>query len=291
MTTRFSVFSIIAVCTAVLLPGCSTPSLVYPGPETQIPTSAPMMTDSPGKTGTVAVNSVFRIVCPKKNSGGSAFLHKSGRVITAAHIVAGCKPKDVFLITAKGKKIGIKKITGNIDLDLALLTPAKQIQAKTLPISTASQFTIGSQVSIWGYPTGYTSGTALLGVGYLAGEDTVASPTGKMMKRWVVNAAINLGNSGGPLVDVETGEVIGVVSSKLAPMPKYIETALASLKRDKTIIAFKKIKTDGSEETMSTSQVLEEVLQHLRSQTQLVIGHTVVLGDLRALLKANGLEP
>ena len=107
----------------------------------------------------------------------------------------------------------------------------------------------------------------------------------------VVNGAINLGNSGGPLIHVESGKVIGVVSSKIAPIPKYIKEALEAMKHNKSITVFVRTETDGSKVKMSTAQVAADVLQFLRSQTQLVIGHAVLVGDMRDFLKANSIDP
>ena len=284
------VFSALAM-PCIIAAGCQTSSLVYPSSNNKIPTSAPMLTDSPGRNGQIAATSVFRVVCPKKKSGGTAFLHKSGKVITAAHIVHGCKPEDVVLITTKGKTIKITKVITDVDRDLALLTPKSKLSSTPLPVTIETQFTIGSQVSMWGFPTGYNSGTPLLSVGYLAGQDVVRTPTGKLGSRWVVNAAINLGNTGGPLIHVESRKVIGVVSSKLAPLPPYIESALNALKQQSSGFMFSKTRSDGSTEQVTQAQIIEEVLQHLRSQTQLVIGHAVMPGDLTEFLKANGLEP
>lgn len=273
----------------LLFSGCTSSSLVYPQKSTQA------MTVTPGQNGQVAVSSVFRIIWPKGKKSGSAFLHKSGKVITAAHIVEGCKnPEDVFIIISKGKKgkrVKIKHIEANSDLDLALLTPESKLTGNSYPISSDSQFTIGSQVTTWGYPRGYQSNFPLLSVGYLSGEDHVQTSSGKLIKRWVVNGAFNLGNSGGPLIHVESGKVIGVVSSKLAPIPTYIEDALEAMKHNNAITVFTRTMSDGSKVRMSTAQVAAEVLQHLRSQTQLVIGHAVETRDIRAFLKANGIDP
>ncbi len=111
------------------------------------------------------------------------------------------------------------------------------------------------------------------------------------MKRWVINAAFNGGNSGGPLINVEDGTVIGVVSSKLAPIPAYIESALEALKNQKSGFSFTKTKTDGTTEQVSEGQIIADILQHLRNQTQLVIGHTVLLEDIKKFLKQNGVKP
>lgn len=276
------------LCCVLLFVGCTSSS---PSKKIQIPTSAPIMTDSVGQSGQMAVSTVLRIQCPQKNRGGSAFIHKSGKVITAAHIIEGCRPEEVFLITSNGKEVKIKHIVANPDLDLALLTPESKLTGNCLPISSDSEFTIGSQVAIWGYPEGYRSNLPLLSVGYLSGEDHVPTPSGKLIKRLVVNGAFNCGNSGGPLIHVESGKVIGIVSSKLAPMPEYIEKVLIALKQDKTITVFEQTRPDGSKVHMSTAQVVEEVLQYLRSQIQLVIGHAVPVEDMRTFLKDNGIDP
>ena len=55
-----------------------------------------------------------------------------------------------------------------------------------------------------------------------------------MIRQWVVNAAFNRGNSGGPVVLIETGEVIGVVSSKLAPISPTAKSALDALEQQKS---------------------------------------------------------
>ncbi|MCX5834740.1 MAG: trypsin-like peptidase domain-containing protein [Deltaproteobacteria bacterium] len=147
------------------------------------------------------------------------------------------------------------------------------------------------QVSTWGYPAGYNGLAPLLSSGYLSGTDNIPGPSGKPVTRLVVNAAFNSGNSGGPLVEIDGNRVIGVVASKLAPLPPYIEKALKALKEAKYGLMFTKTKEDGTKEGVSEAQVTEEILQYLRSQTQLVIGHAVLVKDLRSFLKANGLDP
>jgi hypothetical protein len=162
-----------------------------------------------------------------------------------------------------------------------LLTPAEDIKATALAISENDRRIIGSQVSTWGYPAGYNSLAPLLSSGYLSGKDVIKGPSGKPVTRIVVNAAFNSGNSGGPLVEIESNRVIGVVASKLAPLPEYIEKALIALKGAKYGLMFTKTKPDGTKEEISEAQVTEEILQHLRSQTQLVIGHAVMVTDLK----------
>jgi S1-C subfamily serine protease len=257
----------------------------------EIPTAAPMTTDLAGGSWTTAFPSVFRVLCPAKQSSGTGFLHKSGKIITAFHVVAGCTAQDIVLLGVQGQPFKVTNIVVDDVVDLALLTTAQDIKAPTLAISESDRFVIGSQVSTWGYPAGYGGLAPLLSSGYLSGTDNLPGPSGKPVTRIVVNAAFNSGNSGGPLVEIDANRVIGVVASKLAPLPEHIEMALKALKEAKYGLMFTKTKPDGTKETISEAQVIEEILQYLRSQTQLVIGHAVSAKDLRAFLTANKVEP
>jgi len=256
-----------------------------------ITVSAPMTTDLSGKHGRLITQSTFRILVPSKNRSGTAFLHKSGKVITAAHIVKNCLSKDVILVDYRKHSYKITEIVSNSEYDLALLTSEIKIETPSLTISPSDTFLIGAQVTTWGFPSGYYGLVPLLSVGYLSGIDTVKTDSGKLMKRWVINAAFNRGNSGGPLINIEDGTVIGVVSSKLAPIPAYIKSAIEALKNQKSGILYTKTMTDGTTEKVSEGEIIADVLQHLRNQTQLVIGHTVLLEDIKEFLKQNGLEP
>jgi transposase len=250
-----------------------------------------MTTDLAGGSGAIAFPSVFRVLCPARQSSGTGFLHKSGKVITVFHVVSGCAAQDILLLGVQGEAIKVSNVLVDADVDLALLTPAQDMKAPTITISESDRHTIGPQVSTWGYPAGYNGLAPLLSSGYLSGTDNIPGPSGKRITRLVVNAAFNSGNSGGPLVEIESNRVIGVVASKLAPLPLYIEKALKALKEAKYGIIFTKTKEDGTKEEVSEAQVTEEILQYLRSQTQLVIGHAVLVKDLRSFLKANGLDP
>ena len=48
---------------------------------------------------------------------------------------------------------------------------------------------------------------------------------------------------------------------------------------------------DGTKVKFSEGQIIAKVLDHLRSQVQLVVGKAVVLGNLRNFIKAQGIKP
>lgn len=254
-----------------------------------VPISAPINTDSAGKAGQVAFHSVFRVICPSTDSAGTGFLHTSGKVTTAEHVVSGCT--DAIVLGNTGKPVKVSKIITDADLDLALLSLTGPIGSPALPISQAPDLSIGLQVSTWGFPSGFNGLSPLLSVGYLSGIDARKSKTGKVVEQWVVNAPFYKGNSGGPLLNIETGEVIGVVSSKLAPIPPSIQSALEALSKQKSGFVYHATLPDGTTKQFSEGQVVAEVLHYLRGQVQLVIGYAVKLGDLRTFLKTQGVSP
>ena len=268
--------------------------VIFPGGATaqdRAALSSQMTAELARHTANIAIPSVFRVLIPAKNRSGTAFLHRSGRLITGSHVVEDCPVRAVSVISSRGEEFGVKKIVSDQDHDLALMTPDTKMNLPSLPLSSTDKFAVGLQVSSWGYPAGYKGQKPLFMSGYLSGIDMVETRDGKNTARWVVNAAFNNGNSGGPLLDIEKGEVIGVVSSKLAPLPKDVENALAALKNHKSNFVFERKTKDGARVAMSEAQVIEFVLEYLRSQTQLVIGYAVTIVDLRNFLGSQGIVP
>jgi hypothetical protein len=130
----------------------------------------------------------------------------------------------------------------------------------------------------------------MLSAGYLAAMDAHLIGD-RQVSKWVVNAAFNSGNSGGPLMLIETGEVIGVVSSKLAPISPFAQQALAAMEANQSGVAYTQTLPDGSSRNLVEGQIMAMIMNELRSQVQLVIGYAVLLDDLRRFLSANSVTP
>lgn len=257
----------------------------------QLAVSAPIDTESSAKGGDIAINSVFRVICADADSQGTGFLHKSGKVITAAHVVRNCtEPLLQFYNGAFGSST---VIDADPDLDIAIIDPLFPIDAQALPVSKVDNLKIGAQVSTWGFPGGYSGLTPMLSVGYLSGIQVLKPYDKKNETQWVVNAAFNRGNSGGPLLLIETGEVIGVVSSKAANFSPATYQALKAMKDFKgtSMITYTETFGDGTKKVHNELEILGMVLEDLKNQTQLVIGNAVRANDLRAYLKAHDIDP
>ena len=122
-----------------------------------------------GHNGPIASASVMRVVCLATGMRGTGFLHKSGRVITAAHVVTGSLPQRMRLVPTNSAEIEVTSLVTDAIQDLALLTPSQPIERDALPITRRRAFEIGAPISIWGYPGGYQGTDPLLTFGDLAG--------------------------------------------------------------------------------------------------------------------------
>lgn len=131
----------------------------------------------------------------------------------------------------------------------------------------------------------------MLSAGILSGQDGVQTASGKIIAQFVVNAAFNSGNSGGPLIHIESGEVIGVVVSKLAQISPSTMSALKALQTTSSGFTYNVTAPNGTTSQLVEGQVIAMVLDDLRKQVQLVIGRAGMIGDLRAFLTANNITP
>lgn len=144
--------------------------------------------------------------------GSGVIVDKTGRIFTASHVVHSA---DRIVVTfASGVKLSADVIASNQSADIALLklksTPSDLVVAKLGDSDTAK---IGSQVIVIGAPFGLSHS---LSVGYISGrQDNGQVTDGELVGVIQTDAAINQGNSGGPLFDLD-GKVIGIVSSILS---------------------------------------------------------------------------
>jgi S1-C subfamily serine protease len=257
--------------------------------ENHLQIAAPIDTESAGHGGEIAVQAVVRVICTPTNSSGTGFLHHSGGIITAEHVIRRCH--QAILVLPNGSQVPATVAATDPNHDLALLQPQRPVNATPLAICGLQSLSIGTQVSTWGFPGGYRGASPMLSVGYLAAKDARRTASGKIIEQWVVNAAFNSGNSGGPLLLIETGEVIGVVSSKLAPISPEAASALTALENQGSGFEYTAIRADGSTFKLSEGQIVAKVLHELRRQVQLVIGYAVLLDDIRTFLNAHGINP
>lgn len=153
-------------------------------------------------------------------STGSGFVYKTddkyGYVMTNHHVISGAE--KVVLIRSDDKEVEGVVLGSDEYLDLAVIRINKSDVIDTAVIGTSENSKLGDTVFTIGSPLGYEyRGTVTDGI--LSGKDRLVTVSLSGTNDWVMkvlqtNAAVNPGNSGGPLVNA-SGEVIGVISLKL----------------------------------------------------------------------------
>ena len=149
-------------------------------------------------------------VLVKYNEVGSGVLiSPDGRVLTAAHVVQIADEITVEFLG--GESVAARVLASEARADLALLQLAR-VPAGVQPaqLGDSGRMQIGEQVLVLGAPYGIAH---TLTVGYLSARHKpytifAEMPLAEFLQ---TDAAINQGNSGGPMFNMQ-GEVIGIVS-------------------------------------------------------------------------------
>ena len=151
----------------------------------------------------------------EKSVGTGVVIVDNGTILTNLHVVRNAK--RVKVVFADGLESDATILGTRPEHDLAVL------QARTIPddlvpatMQSTADLRLGDQVVAVGFPFGIGPSVSAGVVSGLRRE--FRSPQGKRVLTNLIqfDAAVNPGNSGGPLINVE-GEVVGIVTAILNP--------------------------------------------------------------------------
>ena len=142
---------------------------------------------------------------PRRASGSGFIIRQDGYVVTNAHVVESADRIQVRL--ADGRRFEARVVGQDERVDLALV----KVEAKGLPVAAlgdSNRLRVGEFVLALGHPFGLEQTVSFGIVSRKGAPLLVAAPGFDFIQ---TDAAVNPGNSGGPLVNM-AGEVVGVNS-------------------------------------------------------------------------------
>lgn len=146
--------------------------------------------------------------------GAGVIIDENAQILTSLHVVQNAI--DIQVLFMDGTKSSAQIVTTQPENDIALLR-AEQPPSQFLPatLGNANSLSIGDEVFALGSPFGLTASES---AGIVSGLNRIYHPNKDMrMERMIqFDAAVNPGNSGGPLVN-RYGEVVGIVTGLLNP--------------------------------------------------------------------------
>jgi serine protease Do len=137
-------------------------------------------------------------------SGSGFYLKNQGIIVTNCHVVFG--NKLVAVEDNHKNRFLANVIFINPEADIAFLKPETDFETPVLEMADSSLLKSRDKVLVLGFP---------FGMPYSETEGIISSPNQLMEgKNYVqTDAAVNPGNSGGPVIDME-GKIIGITTSK-----------------------------------------------------------------------------
>ena len=196
-------------------------------------------------------------------TGTGFFVDEAGHLITAAHVVANCIPTSIKIRGFDKNIIPAKRLTVDTRNDLALLRIDNK-GTKYLPLNLTPQ--LGEDVYAFGYPL---FGELAQSGNFTAGIVTSLSGFKEDTTRFQISAAIQSGNSGGPVFD-QKGNVIGIVLSRLTSRTDAVQNVNFAL-RSRLVEIF--LSSNGINPVFSkdTDQNLSKTEIAMRGQSSAVL--------------------
>ena len=156
----------------------------------------------------VAGTSYFGQTTTGTSTGSGFIITENGYVVTNYHVVEGAT--TIHVTTHNDEKYPAVLVGQDKTNDVAVL----KVDASDLPhvtLGSSTELAVGDQVVAIGNPLGDL--TATLTVGYVSAKDRDVTTEGATINMIQTDAAINSGNSGGPLFNMK-GEVVGITTAK-----------------------------------------------------------------------------
>jgi S1-C subfamily serine protease len=187
--------------------------------------------------------------------GSGVVISADGKIMTAAHVIQTADRVAVEFMD--GKMYPAHVVASSDRADVALLQ-LDRLPASISParLGDSDKLEVGDQLIVLGAPYGLSH---TLTVGHLSGRlNEGGFVSGVPMQLLQTDAAINMGNSGGPMLNLD-GEVVGIVSSILSQSGGFEGVGFAVSMN----VARRVLITAGSFWTGMDAYLLQDTLAHV----------------------------
>jgi S1-C subfamily serine protease len=161
-------------------------------------------------TRSVNYDRFFMLPSEDEGAGSGSVIDKRGHILTNNHVI---EDAEVILVTLPGAKqpYPAEVVGRDASSDIAVLkidAPASELFP--IAIGTSDNLRVGQRVYTLGNPFGFFNGTLTTGIVSSLNRTLPSRQRGREMKSIIqTDAAMNPGNSGGPLLDT-SGRMIGM---------------------------------------------------------------------------------
>jgi uncharacterized protein len=155
---------------------------------------------------------------PLNRTGSGLLVSQQGHILSNAHVVNGCKTIQVG--NGSNENLHAKVLSKDKRNDLALLklssdagddAPAGNIVPNRMALLRSTDAKLGEQVVVAGFPFGSLVSSSLkITTGVVSSTRGFGDDTGQFQ----LDAAVQAGNSGGPIFD-NSGNIIGIVVGQI----------------------------------------------------------------------------
>lgn len=220
-----------------------------------------------------------------KGFGSGFIVSPDGKIVTALHVVSGTSALSITLPNGDVYD-NVTVLAYDEKKDLAIIK-IPGFELTSVELGNSNQVALGESVLLVGNPEGLR-GTVTAGI-VSSVRDSLDGAGYKVIQ---TDAAVNPGNSGGPLVNAE-GKVIGVLTSKLKESANlgfaipinYARGLLQNSSQPMTMAAFAKL-TGGASTEASGSRSTEGAVPVRTAGDQIVT--SVSLEELKAIARESG---
>jgi serine protease Do len=143
---------------------------------------------------------------PRRGAGSGFIVDSGGYILTNEHVVEGAHRITVRL--ADGRSFRAAHVGGDPETDIALIKVDAGGPLPVAPIGDSDRLRVGEWVVAIGNPLAYEH-TVTVGIVSFIGRKLFNTSLDRYIQ---TDAAINFGNSGGPLINTD-GEVVGIATA------------------------------------------------------------------------------